>query len=210
MGYATNNNFKCFDDDIFKLKEKEKKVDMDINNYVGINGNKIVQQGSFLHNYGKFSLQITDNNIHVRKVLVYNKKNGLLEKMFYYGNEERIFKQIEYNEQGEIIKDTFYNNYPICWKEALIIAKHKAHKEINRFKVTELYLTGYIGNDSIPKWRVKLMPHGKETLDEYYDYLYYQGGEGKDKGERNIIINANTGAIIKDFRQRIRIIAEEF
>ncbi|WP_165605808.1 hypothetical protein [Flavivirga aquatica] len=47
---------------------------------------------------------------------------------FFYVNGDNIYKHIEYNKQGSIIKDTIYNNYNICWKEALVIAKHKAKR----------------------------------------------------------------------------------
>nr|WP_276205020.1 hypothetical protein [Flavivirga aquatica] len=40
--------------------------------------------------------------------------------------------------------------------------------------------------------------------------MYEQGGEGKDKGERYIIIDAETGEILKDYRRKIRRTAVEY
>jgi len=164
--YANSNELCGFDSDIFKISEKDKKINIVVFEKIKTyNKDFIIEKNSSIIvtikkrksmvvfakddnrkpfekiNYLK---KIDYLNKNIRKYLTYNTNGLLMDSKFTsidpFYNE--IGFHIDYNENGEIKK--IINNeegYDICFHEALAIAKEVGKKEIKKYNVKDFSIT---------------------------------------------------------------------
>ncbi len=80
--------------------------------------------------------------LNIQKALQYNSQGHLLKSWFtYLSGSTKIYKEIHFDEQGNITKVIDYEKgYNICWAEAIELAKRKAKRRIKKNNITSFFL----------------------------------------------------------------------
>ncbi|USD23866.1 hypothetical protein [Flagellimonas marinaquae] len=199
-GYVANDNTCHYNDPIFKINKEELTLNQNILNQLK---NKegdlvLVDNESFKNEYYKFSnggiLNLkTDKTLNIDKNIGFY-PNGKIKYLFfeYTNGYKKIFKEFDYNEQGEITKVIDYEKgYNICWTEAIEIVKKIAKKDIEKYKITQFNLPFRVDLNKFtnekPEWGVMLEKN--ENYEPKENKVYWiDGVTGKFLRTTKIII----------------------
>ena len=171
MVNAQSNN--CYADTIFNIRNEEmylntdkyKEVILKKDSTIIINKNFEVR---FIVLSNGIILNVkSDKKLGIQKNITYS-PNGKIQNVNFnnYQGESSIYKELNFNEKGEIISTLNYDKgYSICWSEAIEICKKLVGKKaIKKYAIQEFIIMNRIDLNKYPNdkatWFVRPIAQG--------------------------------------------------